>query len=174
MPGRVSERASVFIEQHDSSVLMYTSPCILSVCLCSCGTVLIGRIYQVHDPTNPDELPVAVWHHLQNWVKHVRAFTHVDAKPHFFLFPVIDKFGGVDIEKRMSAATWQSMFDRIVHDSGLGDKYSNGNFTGHCMRRGGAQWRFGEDPAVKWALQASIWWGGWAEGEAVSIFQAVR
>ncbi|KAH8079351.1 hypothetical protein HD553DRAFT_345692 [Filobasidium floriforme] len=126
-----------------------------------------GRVYQVHDPTNPDERPVAVWHHLQNWVKHVRAFTHVDAKPHFFLFPVIDKFGGVDIEKRMSAATWQSMFDRIVHDSGLGDKYSNGNFTGHCMRRGGAQWRFGEDPAVKWALQASIWWGGWAEGEAV-------
>src|SRR5215471_13607384 len=46
-----------------------------------------------------------------------------------------------------------------------------GNFSTHCFRRGGAQYRFMFAPmGQRWTLRTVRWWGGWAEVENVSDF----
>ncbi|KAF8834142.1 hypothetical protein BDN67DRAFT_915528, partial [Paxillus ammoniavirescens] len=41
-----------------------------------------------------------------------------------------------------------------------------GNFTTHCFRHGGAQYRFMFSPlGERWPLTIIHWWGGWAVGE---------
>ncbi|KAH8081128.1 hypothetical protein HD553DRAFT_258793, partial [Filobasidium floriforme] len=85
-----------------------------------------------------------------------------------YLFPVITPRGNVDFTKRMPASSWQVIWDRILDQSGLARAYPNGNFTGHCFRRGAAQWRFSFDPAGRWSFTSLTWWGGWVEGESVS------
>lgn len=47
---------------------------------------------------------------------------------------------------------------------------AGGSFSTHCFRRGGAQYRFMFAPTGKrWTLRQVRWWGGWAEGEHVSL-----
>lgn len=42
------------------------------------------------------------------------------------------------------------------------------DFSSHCFRRGGAQYRFMYCPlGERWSLSVIRWWGGWAEGEQV-------
>ena len=63
---------------------------------------------------------------------------------------------------------------KLISDAVSGTKIpvaSGGNFSTHCFRRGGAQYRFMFAPVGKrWTLQRVRWWGGWAEGEQVCIY----
>lgn len=66
----------------------------------------------------------------------------------------------------MSSDMAQKMITKFAEAAGIPNA---GNFTTHCFRRGGAQYRFMFAPIGKrWTLAKIRWWGGWADGEKVS------
>ena len=80
-----------------------------------------------------------------------------------FVFPAIGANGAVYPGEPISHDKIQKYINEATAGSGI-----EGNFTTHCFRQGGAQYRFiqarGEE---KWDLDVVRWWGGWAEGEHV-------
>jgi len=63
----------------------------------------------------------------------------------------------------MSQEYIQSLITKFTHAAGL-----EKNYTTHCFRRGGAQYRFMFAPVgERWSLNVIRWWGGWAKGEHV-------
>jgi hypothetical protein len=60
---------------------------------------------------------------------------------------------------------FQELLDKFTAGAGIRKRFQT-----HSFRRGGAQYRFQYAPiGERWSLQKVRWWGGWAEGERVSL-----
>ena len=81
-----------------------------------------------------------------------------------FIFPTIATNGLVYSKKAVDHDIAQKLINMFAAGASL-----NKEFTTHCLRRGGAQYRFQFCPlGERWPLSWIRWWGGWAEGEKVS------
>ena len=80
-----------------------------------------------------------------------------------FIFPTIATNGLVYSKKPIDHDVAQKLINTFATGAGLKKEY-----TTHCLRRGGAQYRFQFCPlGERWPLSWIRWWGGWAEGEKV-------
>jgi hypothetical protein len=78
-----------------------------------------------------------------------------------YVFPYIAPNGILHPKKALSHDQVQCLLTEFCQGAGLVK-----NFTTHCLRRGGAQYRFIHAPIGKrWSLTIIRWWGGWAEGK---------
>ena len=80
-----------------------------------------------------------------------------------FMFPLLGPNGVLQPGKALSHETVQKLLNEATTGAGI-----PGTFSTHCFRRGGAQYCFMLSPKP-WLLKRVHWWGGWAEGEQVSI-----
>ena len=89
-------------------------------------------------------------------------------QPDDYIFPTIGANGvSVHPDRPLSSDMVQKRIIETATEAGI--KRAE-NFTTHCFRRGGAQYRFMYAPLVKrWSLAQIRWWGGWAQGEHVSL-----
>jgi len=98
-----------------------------------------------------------------NWVKYAhlgRAMGEED-----FLFPALGANGVIQPGVPLSHDAVQKSLDAALAGAKI-----EGKFSTHCFRRGGAQYRFMSAPlGNRWSLRCVRWWGGWAEGEQVSV-----
>jgi hypothetical protein len=102
--------------------------------------------------------------HVLAWRKLYQSRLGRDFKPDDYVFPYIAPNGVIHPKKPMSHDLVQDYINEFAADAEI-DKI----FTTHCLRRGGAQYRFMFAPIGKrWSLSIIRWWGGWAEGEQVS------
>jgi hypothetical protein len=82
-----------------------------------------------------------------------------------YMFPMIATNGVIYCKTPISHDTVTKHLTTFTKSVGL-----TGKFSTHCFRRGGAQYRFMFAPlGQRWSLTVIRWWGGWAEGEHVSI-----
>ncbi|KAF8688094.1 hypothetical protein AX14_003512 [Amanita brunnescens Koide BX004] len=80
-----------------------------------------------------------------------------------YIFPYIAKNGIPHPDCTMSYQKMRELLNDFTEEAGLHSQYST-----HCFRRGGAQYRFMYAPiGQRWTLNAIRWWGGWADGEKV-------
>ncbi|KAK6969257.1 hypothetical protein R3P38DRAFT_3337113 [Favolaschia claudopus] len=83
--------------------------------------------------------------------------------PDDYLFPFVSSNGIIHAKRPMTHDRAQE----LINEFALGAKI-NKIFTTHCLRRGGAQYRFMFAPmGQRWSLSIIRWWGGWAVGEQV-------
>lgn len=86
-------------------------------------------------------------------------------EPDDYLFPFISSNGLINPKKEMTHDVLQSLLSLFVASAGITTYY-----TTHCLQRGGAQYRFMyASIGQRWSLMRIHWWGGWAEGEDVSL-----
>lgn len=84
------------------------------------------------------------------------------------MFPAMGANGVMHPQEHVSHDTVQNWINEAT--MGAGVSKSGGSFSTHCFRRGGAQYRFMYAPVgERWSLAIIRWWGGWAEGEHVSV-----
>lgn len=104
------------------------------------------------------------------WRKYLEEMIyHRPLKPDDYLFPAIGANGIVQVGEHVSHDDVQKWIKEFTTGAQL--PQANGNFTTHCFRRGGAQYRFMFAPVGRrWTLRQVRWWGGWAEGEHVGPF----
>ncbi len=89
---------------------------------------------------------------------------------HFFLFPAItSNRQGIQIGTAINSAQIKTFLDKCVAELkniGVDLLGSNGQYTLHCFRRGGAQHRFFESNRT-WSLAAIKFWRGWSERDGM-------
>ena len=89
-------------------------------------------------------------------------------QPNDFIFPAMGANGIIQPGDHLSSSTIQTWLDESVAMSRI-SLPPGGRISLHCLRRGGAQYRFMYAPiGERWTLDRIRWWGGWAEGEQVS------
>jgi len=82
-----------------------------------------------------------------------------------FLFPTLGANGVIQPGVLLSHDSVQKSLDAALAGAKI-----EGKFSTHCFRRGGVQYRFMCAPlGNQWSLHCMQWWGGWAEGEQVSV-----
>lgn len=144
-----------------------------SVMQCSSGRKpSVGHRYNIYE--NPAEgRAVDAYFHLIQWVNYLRRqYGPCQPLPTDFLFPSFRTGNGsIECAKEMSPDLVSKLLEEFVNGAGLcGGNLANSQyrFTAHCLRRGGAQYRFMFAPGgQRWSLSMVRWWGGWAEGEQV-------
>jgi integrase len=105
---------------------------------------------------------------MGNWLDfYANEVLHRPLEPEDYIFPTISTNGIVHPHQHITSEVVQKEINEFA---AAADITGAGYFTTHCFRRGGAQYRFmfaqiGE----RWTLARIRWWGGWAEGEHVSI-----
>ena len=73
--------------------------------------------------------------------------------------------GLIHLTKPLDSQVAQRFLNEFAQAVGI-----NVEFSMHCLRRGGAQYRFMFCAfRERWSLKMCQWWGGWAEGEQVFI-----
>lgn len=138
---------------------------------------LIGHYYNVY--SNPPEgIALDCFKHVSDWLMFADARLYGRARspaPSDLVFLNFHLTSGkVHWGKEMSSEAITSIFKDFMYASGVLKPPSVGNperfpYTTHCLRRGGAQYRFMLAPvAERWTLSQIKWWGGWTEGERVS------
>ena len=82
-----------------------------------------------------------------------------------FIFPAVGANGVVQPGEPLTQDSVQKMLSEATAASGIEGKYLT-----HCFRWGGAQhWFICAPDEEKWTMDVVRFWGGWAEGEQVSI-----
>lgn len=107
--------------------------------------------------------------HLLDWLDfYEKTLLGRPLRPDDYIFPVVSANGtSVQAHEPISPDTAQKMIVQIAKEAGV---CKAENFTTHCFRRGGAQYRFMYAPiGERWSLARIRWWGGWAVGEHVSV-----
>ena len=105
-----------------------------------------------------------VYTHLLHWIAILESELGRPLEDDDYVFPFIGSNGIINPKQSIQHKFIQNLLDEFTKAAGI-DKY----FTTHCLRRGGAQYRFIHAPFGKrWSLSRIRWWGGWAEGEGVS------
>ena len=96
------------------------------------------------------------------WVEHVHLGRRMADGD--FVFPAVSINTVLKPAEPLAHDSVQKWITEAVKGAGI-----NGNFSTHCFRRGGAQYRcMYAPPGQIWTLGVIRWWGGWAEGENVS------
>ncbi|KAJ7616035.1 hypothetical protein FB45DRAFT_1106987 [Roridomyces roridus] len=117
--------------------------------------------YDIYE--QPDTPEICMYSHLMAWRKIYCQRLDRDFEPDDYVFPYIAPNGIIHPKKPMAHDTIQELLNEFSTGAGLDRIY-----TTHCLRRGGAQYRFMFAPIGKrWSLSIVRWWGGWAEGEQV-------
>ena len=117
------------------------------------------KIYQqkVHE--------IDMYYHIHAWRKLLEQRLGRPLEDDDFIFPYIAKNGIPHPDRAISYQTARELLNKFTTEAGLPNRYST-----HCFRRGGAQYRFMYAPiGQRWTLNAIRWWGGWADGEQVSV-----
>lgn len=105
---------------------------------------------------------------MKRWISCLESIYGESLKPDDYLFPTLGQNGTLQRGLPITHDTIQSWISEFAHLSGI--SLGVGQFTTHCFRRGGAQYRFMYTPPGKrWTLAVVRWWGGWAKGEHVSF-----
>ena len=104
--------------------------------------------------------------HLRQWLDFVqKVILHRRLEDEDFVFPKVAVNGLVHTGNAMDDEVAGRYVNEFARKVGISTEYST-----HCFRRGGAQYRFMYCPiGERWSLSVIRWWGGWAEGEQVSI-----
>ncbi|KAJ7435010.1 hypothetical protein B0H11DRAFT_1937995 [Mycena galericulata] len=113
----------------------------------------------------PDLPACDAYHWLPLWRRFLQEMVyHRLLGPDDYIFPAIGANGVVQVGEHVSHDDVQKLIKEFTTGAKL--PQTNGNFTTHCFRRGGAQYRFMFAPiGRRWTLRQVRWWGGWAEGE---------
>lgn len=102
---------------------------------------------------------------LTLWIKWVE-YMHIGrpmARTNF-MFPMLSTNGVLHPGQPLSHKMVQKLLNEATAEAGV-----PGTFLTHCFQHGGAQYCFMLAPKP-WLLKRVHWWGGWAEGEQVSLF----
>jgi len=103
--------------------------------------------------------------HLLHWLAILESELGRSLEDDDYIFPFIGSNSIINPKLLIQHKYVQNLLDEFMKSARI-DKY----FTTHCLRRGGAQYRFMHAPFGKrWALLRIRWWGGWAEGESVNV-----
>ena len=103
--------------------------------------------------------------HLQRWMTVLEHQLGRSLEPDDHLFLYIPSNGLINPKQAMTHEVLQGLLSSFTQQAGLKKHY-----TTHCLRRGGAQYRFIYAPiGQRWSLMRIRWWGCWAEGEDVSF-----
>ncbi|KAJ7761353.1 hypothetical protein B0H16DRAFT_1312284 [Mycena metata] len=126
--------------------------------------------------SQPDLPACDAYHWLPLWRKYLQEVVYCRAlTPDDYIFPAIGANGVVQVGEHVSHDDVQKLIKEFTAGAKLSQ--ANGNFTTHCFRRGGAQYRFMFAPVGRrWTLRQLCsfchktlppwrWWGGWADGE---------
>ncbi|THU85408.1 hypothetical protein K435DRAFT_685662 [Dendrothele bispora CBS 962.96] len=114
------------------------------------------------------QTPWACMHtHLLNWIEHYEKYflgpdQHLEDND--YIFPAFTStWTTVNRQEPISSKSINTLINGVAEAAGV---KGAGEFTTHCFRRGGAQYRFMYAPiGERWTLARIRWWGGWAEGE---------
>lgn len=122
------------------------------------------------------KLPAAdMFYLLPLWLQYLSTYVYGRAlEDEDYLFPTIGANHVVQPLLCISSDTVQHLLDEFTMGSGVAATV-RGHFSTHCLRRGGAQYRFIlADPEERWNLATTYSWGGWTEGERVSPLAVSR
>ncbi|KAG9037930.1 hypothetical protein FS837_001350 [Tulasnella sp. UAMH 9824] len=134
---------------------------------------LRGHYYNIY-PSPPEGIVLDCVKHLSNWLLFAEAKLYErDHSPGpadlvFLNFHLTS--GKVSWGKEMSTEAINTIFKEFMFASGVLTDSEAGRFpyTTHCLRRGGAQYRFMFAPVgQRWSLDVIKWWGGWTDGERI-------
>ncbi|KAH7908328.1 hypothetical protein BJ138DRAFT_371218 [Hygrophoropsis aurantiaca] len=123
---------------------------------------LEGNLYEIYEQTETPE--ICMYLHLQAYFRYLEeVILRQPMEDDEFIFPRMGSNGVCYPTQETSYDTVQKALAKVSEDAGLSKHYSS-----HCLRRGGAQYRFMEAPlGERWSLSIVRWWGGWAESESV-------
>ncbi len=104
--------------------------------------------------------------HLRIWLAFLeRKVLNRPLAANEYIFPVFAPNGLVHAHKSINHNLIQKYINEFALGAGILTEYST-----HCFRRGGAQYRFMYAPiGEQWPLVIIRWWKGWAEGENVRL-----
>jgi integrase len=126
-----------------------------------------GHTYNIYpQPTTP---AIDMHMHMIAWLDFYSNFLlKRPLQPDDYIFPTIGANGvSVHPDRPLSSDMVQKKILETATKAGIKGAEK---FTTHCFRRGGAQYRFMYAPMSKrWSLAQIRWWGGWAQGEHVSL-----
>jgi integrase len=130
-------------------------------------TTNIAHNYEIHSQKEMHSIDMHF--HMRRWLTMLDHYFYVDGKSaNDYIFPGVSGSGSLQAGSPVSHDTIQKWLDEFVAAAGIG--LGNTKLTTHCLRRGGAQYRFMFAKVGKrWSLATVRWWGGWAEGEHVGI-----
>jgi len=127
----------------------------------------LGNTYHIYEQTLK---PIDMYTHLQSWIDILERELSRKLEPDDYLFPYISPIGVIHPKQAMTHEIVMQLLNEFSVGAGI-----NKHFTTHSLRRGGAQYRFMYAPlGCRWALDRIRWWGGWAEGESVSLLNGRR
>jgi hypothetical protein len=106
-----------------------------------------------------------MYHHLLTWLSFLEVCLGRPLEPDDYIFPYMGVNSVLYPKKSMTHDIIQAQLTAFAVRAGL-----LGHYTTHCLRRGGAQYRFMFAPlGQRWSLSVIRWWGGWAIGEHVRL-----
>jgi hypothetical protein len=104
-----------------------------------------------------------MYHHFLTWISFLERRLDRKLEPDDYVFPYMGPNCVLHPKKEMTQEMIQTYLTSFTAKAGL-----QGHYTTHCLRRGGAQYRFMFAPlGERWSLNVVRWWGGWAVGEHV-------
>ncbi|KAL0957016.1 hypothetical protein HGRIS_003117 [Hohenbuehelia grisea] len=120
--------------------------------------------YRVYDQPSMGACDARKW--LHEWVGYLEtAIYKRPLEPDDYIFPTMGANGVVQPGEHVTHDIVQKWINEFTSNARLCEG-QGGNFSTHCFRRGGAQYRFMFAPVgQRWTLKRVRWWGGWAEGE---------
>ncbi|KAG8918633.1 hypothetical protein FRC02_002199 [Tulasnella sp. 418] len=126
-----------------------------------------GHSYHIFsDP--PEGIEVDSYFHLMAWRDFYQKFylqTSV-LDPSLHVFPSFHTSSGEINRRKRCGNAFTMLLKEFAVAAGLVGANEIFTFTSHCLRRGGAQYRFMYAPiGHRWPLQVIRWWGGWSENE---------
>ncbi|KAF8801213.1 hypothetical protein BYT27DRAFT_7226962 [Phlegmacium glaucopus] len=124
---------------------------------------LNGHTYNIY--AQPKTPAIDMYVHMLKWLDFYE--THLLRRPlraNDYLFPTIGANGtSTHPDRGITSDVARSKIVETAEKAGI--RGAN-EFTTHCFRRGGAQYRFMFAPVEdRWTLARIRWWGGWALGE---------
>ena len=121
-----------------------------------------GNTYNIY---KQDAHAMDMYTHLLHWLEILKFELGRPLRDDNYIFPFIGNNGIINPKQAIQHQFVQNLLNEFTKATGV-NKY----FTTHSLRRGGAQYRLMYAPIGKrWSLSRIRWWGGWAEGESVSI-----
>ena len=125
-------------------------------------TICPDRTYNVYQQNIHE---IDMYYHVHTWRKLLEQQLGRPLEGDDYLFPYVAKNGIPHPDRAMSYQKTRELLNEFTMAAGLPRQYST-----HCFRWGGAQYRFMYAPiGQRWTLSAIRWWGGWADGEKVSV-----
>jgi hypothetical protein len=127
-----------------------------------------GNTYEIYEQKS---LPaIDMYTHFCAWQTFLERRLERKLEPGDYVFPYMGVNGVLYPKKEMTHDIIQTLLTGFTSRAGL-----MAHYTTHCLRRGGAQYRFMFAPlGQRWSLTTIRWWGGWSKGEHVRTFVTAK